>query len=193
MCHVDCAEEKVLNHKRKLYASYQRLLKREGIADGKKGSPPTQDDDDDDDANEATRIEDVKADEDFSDDGTGSEGEQQVEHGGEEDGDSSDEEGDGGDEVKPSSRSSGGDGGSKKGRPRPAKPDSLYKAKMIAEAKKKAIEEAKRKRQEKLEARERSEKQRRERYKTMTKKTRRGQPVMKTQLSALLEKIKSTS
>lgn len=87
-----------------------------------------------------------------------------------------------------------GDGKAPQGRkPRPPKPDPLKKARMVAEAKRREIEEAKRVKKEKEEAKLKSEKKRKERFRQMTKKTRRGQPLMKNQMSALLEKIKSTS
>lgn len=88
-----------------------------------------------------------------------------------------------------------GDGQAAQGRKRnrPPKPDPLKKARMVAEAKRREIEEAKRQQKEKEEAKLRSEKKRKERFRQMTKKTRRGQPLMKNQMTALLQKIKATS
>jgi hypothetical protein len=69
----------------------------------------------------------------------------------------------------------------------------MKKARMVADAKRREIEEAKRIRKEKAEARIKSEKKRKGRFREMTKKTRRGQPLMKNQISALLQRIKATS
>ena len=87
--------------------------------------------------------------------------------------------------------------GAKKGKGmrghRQPKPDPFLKAQTRALEEREKVEDERRKREERERMLKRNTKQRRAKHKEATRKTKRGQPIMKNSITSLLEKIQRST
>lgn len=178
----------MFKHKKALLKSYQKLLKKEGLAAPAVGAvpPPRPHDDDDDETSDAEaaaeehkkreRVEEEGEDDDDSDSGAAASSS------------SSEDEGGSGDEEEEEEERGKGTQPKKKAK-RFSKPDPFLRAKQAAKERRRAVEVAQREREERAAAKARGVKQRKARHALMSQRTRRGQPVMKNRITSILAKL----